>query len=167
MLAAMCAVLGVLSLDFGNMKITFESLPTILGAALFGPLDGMAIGMVGSLIYQLLKYGFSVTTLLWILPYAASGFIVGSYAKKRGFDMSAKQLIFIAVLSELIITTLNTGVMYIDSKVYGYYSFIYIFGTIIPRYVLCVGKAVVYGVSLPLLMRAARAALGHSAPDSD
>ena len=68
MLAAMCAVLGYLSLDFGNLKITFESVPILLGALLLGPIDGMAIGGVGTLLYQLVRYGVSVTTLLWILP---------------------------------------------------------------------------------------------------
>ena len=69
MLAAMCAVLGYLSLDFGNLKITFESVPILLGALLLGPIDGMAIGGVGTLLYQLVRYGVSVTTPLWILPY--------------------------------------------------------------------------------------------------
>ena len=59
MLAAMCAVLGYLSLDFGNLKITFESLPILLGAMLFGPADGFLIGTVGTFIYQLLRYGVS------------------------------------------------------------------------------------------------------------
>ena len=31
MLAAMCAVLGYVALDMGNIKITFESLPILLG----------------------------------------------------------------------------------------------------------------------------------------
>ena len=64
MLAAMCAVLGYLSLDFGNLKITFESVPILLGALLLGPIDGMAIGGVGTLLYQLVRYGVSVTTPL-------------------------------------------------------------------------------------------------------
>ena len=38
---AMCAVLGYTSLDFGSLKITFESLPILLSAFLFGPVDGM------------------------------------------------------------------------------------------------------------------------------
>ena len=69
MLAAMCAVLGAVALDVGNLKITLESVPIIVGALLFGSLDGAAIGFVGTLVYQLLRYGVSVTTLLWILPY--------------------------------------------------------------------------------------------------
>ena len=44
MMAAMCAVLGYLALDMGSLKITFESLPVLISAFLFGPLDGMIVG---------------------------------------------------------------------------------------------------------------------------
>ena len=64
MLAAMCAVLGAVSIDLGNLKVTLESIPIIVGALLFGPLDGAMIGFVGTFVYQVLRYGFSVTTFL-------------------------------------------------------------------------------------------------------
>ena len=85
-LAAMCAALGYLSLDFGNLKITFESVPILIGALLFGGLDGAAIGAVGTLIYQLLRYGVTVTTPLWILPYVLCGLVVGVYARRHDFQ---------------------------------------------------------------------------------
>ena len=156
MLAAMCAVLGAVALDAGNLKITLESVPIIVGALLFGSLDGAAIGFVGTLVYQLLRYGVSVTTLLWILPYVVCGLIVGLYAQKRGFSLSTKQTIIIVVIAELVVTTLNTGVMYIDSKIYGYYSAVYIFGSIAVRYAICVGKAIVIGALMPPLVRLLR-----------
>lgn len=156
MLAAMCAVLGVVALDAGNLKITLESVPIIVGALLFGSLDGAAIGFVGTLVYQLLRYGVSVTTLLWVLPYVVCGLIIGLYAQKRGFSLSTKQTIIIVVIAELVVTTLNTGVMYIDSKIYGYYSAVYIFGSIAVRYAICVGKAIVIGALMPPLVRTLR-----------
>lgn len=153
MLAAMCAVLGAISIDLGNLKITLESIPVILGAALFGPIDGALVGFVGTFVYQVIRYGFSVTTLLWMLPYCVCGLIVGFYAKKRSYNLSVKQMIIIVVIAELVITTLNTGVLYIDSKIYGYYSAVYIFGTLVPRYLICVGKAIAEGALLPLLIK--------------
>ena len=158
-LAAMCAVLGMISLDFGNLKITFESLPIIIGALLFGPVDGFAIGGIGALVYQLLRYGVSVTTVLWILPYALCGLLVGAYAKKNDFELSQKKLCFIIVASELMVTLLNTCVMYIDSKIYGYYSFAYIFGTFILRIVISVAKALVFTAVLPALMKPIKKAI--------
>jgi len=156
MLSAMCAVLGYLAIDIGNLKITFESLPILLGALLFGPLDGVVIGGIGTLVYQLLRYGVSATTLLWILPYVLCGLIAGLYSKKRDFNMTGKQLTVMVILNELLITALNTGVLYVDSIIYGYYSSVYIFGTLLPRLIICVAKSVAFALILPTLIKATR-----------
>ena len=156
MLAAMCAVLGYLALDFLNLKITFESVPVLLAALLFGPVDGMAVGGIGTLIYQLLRYGVSATTPLWILPYVLCGALVGLYARKSGFSLSRRRLVTVVVAAELMITVLNTGVLYLDSRLYGYYYPGIILGALALRLVLCVGKAVAYGLVLPVLMRPIR-----------
>ena len=158
MLAAMCAVLGALSIDLGNLKITFEGFPVILGALLFGPLDGMAIGGIGTLVYQLLRYGVSVTTPLWILPYLLAGLLVGVLAK-GGPALSLKRLAAAVFASNLMIFLLNTLVLFLDSKIYGYYSAVYIFGSFFPRLLLCLGKAAAYTAVLPELLRVSRRVL--------
>lgn len=149
MLAAMCAVLGYFSLNFGNLKFTFESLPVHIGALLFGPVDGMVVGGVGTLIYQLLQFGVTATTLLWILPYVLCGLVVGWYARRGNFSLTGRQTVAVVVLSELLITFLNTGALYIDSHIYGYYTPTFITGILGLRLVICVAKAVAYGVALP------------------
>ncbi len=151
-LAAMCAVLGAIAIDLNSIKITLESFPVLLGALLFGPLDGLAIGFVGTLLYQLLRYGVSVTTLLWILPYCVGGLLAGWYARRHQFHLTMGQSIFIAVATELLITTMNTGVMYLDARIYGYYFKGFITAMLLPRYGICVVKAVVYGVLLQRLL---------------
>ena len=156
MMAAMCAVLGYISLDMGNLKVTFESLPILISALLFGPVDGMIVGGMGTLIYQLLKYGVSATTLLWMAPYIICGLIVGFYAKKKNFSLTNGQIMMVVVLNELLITAMNTGVLYFDSKLYGYYSAAFIFGSLVPRIAICVGKAVAFGLVLPALTKAVR-----------
>ena len=159
MLAAMCAVLGYVALDMGNIKITFESLPILLGALLFGPLDGMLIGGVGTLIYQLLRYGVAVMTPLWILPYVLCGLLVGWWAKRKDFSLSARERIVLVVLGELLVTVLNTGVLYLDSKLMGYWFPGFISGMLALRLAVCVVKAVVFALVLPSLMQAAGLAL--------
>ena len=154
MLAAMCAVLGYVALDVGNLKITFESVPILIGALLFGPLDGAAVGFVGTLIYQLLRYGVSATTLLWILPYVLCGALAGAYAKRHGFALNQRRLTCAVVTNELLITALNTVVLYIDSRIYGYYSAAFIFGSLTLRVIICVAKALAYSFALPPLLRA-------------
>ena len=151
-LAAMCAALGSISIDLGNLKFSFESLPVIIGALLFGPVDGVFIGGIGTFMYQFLRYGLTVTTPLWILPYVLCGLVVGLYARKRSFHLDVSQLAFIITLASLLIFVLNTGVLYIDSKVY---SFVYIFGTIVPRTLICFAKAAVFTAIMPALLKAA------------
>ena len=151
MLAAMCAVLGYLSLDFGNLKITFESVPILLGALLLGPIDGMAIGGVGTLLYQLVRYGVSLTTPLWILPYVRCGLVVGAGAARQGFHPGRRESTVLIVSGELLITLLNTVTLYIDSKLYGYYYPGLILAPLALRLAICVGKSAVFSAVLPQL----------------
>ncbi len=161
LLAAMCAVLGAISLDFGNLKVTFESLPVLVAALLFGPIDGLAVGGIGTLLYQVLRYGVTATTALWILPYILCGLLTGLYAKKRAYTLSTKQMAFIMFAMSIMIFALNTLVLYIDSKIYGYYSAVFIFGSMVPRVLICLAKAAVFTAIMPPLLRAAKRGLGE------
>lgn len=151
MLAAMCAVLGYVALDMGSIKLTFESLPVLLGALLFGPVDGMLIGGVGTLIYQLLRYGVSATTALWIAPYVVCGLIVGAVSKRGRFSLDRGRTLALVVAAELAVTALNTGAIYVDSRIYGYYHPAIITGMLGIRLVVCVVKAAAFGAILPTL----------------
>lgn len=156
MLVAMCTVLASIALQLGgNFKVTFESVPVHIGALLFGSIDGMLIGGIGTFVYQVLfsGYGITLTTVLWILPYIVCGALVGAYAKSKNYALSRGQLMFIILVSELAITLLNTFALYVDSKLYGYYSAAFVFGTLAARLVLCVGKSVVYGTVMPTLIK--------------
>lgn len=153
MLAAVCAVLGYIALDLGNLKVTFESLPILLAAFLFGPFDGMFVGGIGTLVYQLLRYGVSVTTPLWILPYVLCGLFAGLLYRKRKSRVDARRILLIVIVMEVMILLINTGVIYIDSKVYGYYSAVYVFGSFGIRTIICIAKAIAFGIVLPLLMK--------------
>lgn len=156
MLSAMCAALGYFSVDMGNMKITFEAFPVLAAALLFGPLHGAIVGTLGTGIFQLLKYGITVTTGLWILPYAAAGVVLGLYAVKQNFEYDRISLIVAIVLTELLITVLNTGAIYIDSVIFGYYSKAYVFGSLAVRIGLNVIKGILFGLIMPELLKAVR-----------
>ena len=159
MLAALCAVLRYVSIDIGNsMRITLESFPIALGAMLLGPLDGAAIAFVGNLIYQLLRHGITATTLLWIAPYVIAALLIGWAAKASGFQMSRTKTVAVMLIAELLITALNTGALFIDSKIYGYYG-AYLFALTIPRLALALAKGIVFGAILPPLTGAIKKAL--------
>lgn len=152
MMAALCAVLGYTALDLGTLKITFESLPVIFAALMFGPSDGILVGITGTFIYQVLRYGLSPTTPLWILPYAAAGLIAGAYAKKHDFSNSGREIRIIIFTAELTIFIFNTLAIYVDSKVFGYYSVPYVWGKIGIRFLICLVKSAVFGAFTPKLL---------------
>ncbi|MDO5338906.1 MAG: ECF transporter S component [Eubacteriales bacterium] len=153
MLAALCAVLGYIALDLGNIKITFEGIPVLISALLFGPVDGLIVGGLGTFVYQILRYGFTATTFLWILPYVIYGFLMGAYAKKVNYKFNYILTGIVIILGELMITALNTGSLVIDSKIYGYYTPVFIYGSLGIRLIICFGKGIVLSVVLPALMK--------------
>ena len=160
MLIAMYVVLSLFSINLGNMKITLDSLPIIVGAALLGPLDGFLIGFFGSFLNQLLTFGLTPTTIIWVLPAAIRGLLIGLYAKHCHFDMSFLQTQIITISTALIVTALNTGALYLDSKIYGYYSFAFIFGAVIPRIFTGILTAFVFGSILPYIVKPVKKFLG-------
>ena len=157
-LAAVCAVLGYYGPDFGNLKITFEGLPVLLAALLMGPLNGAAVGGIGTLLYQLLRYGVTATTPLWILPYVLCGLLVGRIGDRCAPEKSYGRLALTVLAGEGLIFLLNTGVIYLDSKIYGYYSFAYVFGSFFLRAGICAAKTLIYAALLPTLLAALRRA---------
>ncbi len=130
MFAAMVTVLAAAAIKTGNLKITIEAMPVFLGALMLGPIDGMVIGGIGTLLYQLLSYGVTATTALWIAPYVLLGLCVGAVSARHGYACTKRQLVLLVVLGELGITALNTASLYIDSLIYGYYSPVFVFGTL-------------------------------------
>ena len=87
-----------------------------------------------------------------MLPYIVLGFIAGFYAKKKNFRMNATELGVLTVICELVVTLLNTLVILIDSKIYGWYYPTLITGSLVIRLGVCIAKAIVFGViPYPLL----------------
>lgn len=159
---ALCAAIYVVlsnlvGLNLGPVKLSLDGFPILLGAVLFGPVDGFVIGFLGNFISQLLgPYGISATTVLWALPPAVLGLFVGFGAKKLGHKaLSVKTAGLMVFIGLLIDTTLTTGVMWVDCLVYQY-SFVTYAPYIIWRYAADVIKAVVYALLLPPVARALR-----------
>ena len=151
--AALYMVLDMLAISLSaNIKITFGGLPILLASFLLGPVYGAAAGTVGSFISQMLKYGFSATTVLWILPAAVRGISAGLLFiafKKR---TKIIPLGITIITSSILVTAYNTLAIYVDSVVNHYYSFVYVFGDTVWRVVSSLLSAIVYtAIILPLL----------------
>ncbi len=159
-IALMAAIYIVLSMNFsvklGNIHITFGSLPTIVGALCFGPLDAVCIAALGEFTKQLLRYGISYTTILYMLPPMLRAFTVGMgalMAKKRGYNIEDKGLLYIStcMLAAILTTIANTMVNLVDSIIFGYYSPALIYGDLLYRlFVGVITAAVVALVAKPL-----------------
>ena len=160
MLTAVHLVLTLtLTVNLGWMRITFNGLPIILAGLLYGPVGGMVTGILGRFLSDLLPYGITVTTPLWVLPAAVRGLIVGYVAKRMNYSLTKGQMTSLIVLSSLIVTTLNTGAIYLDSVIYGYYTYAYVFGDIGTRYVSGIATAIVLALITPPLLRPLERAL--------
>ena len=147
-LIALYVVLSFVSLNFGFLKLSFALLPVFLSALCFGAVDAVAVGAVASFIQQMLTYGFTATTVLWMLPPIVLGALVGLYARSKQFDMTIRQHAFIIAIGCLTVTTINTVVMLIDGWVYGY-PVAFTFSVVSLRYVSSIAMAVIYTIVVP------------------
>ena len=164
MLIAVYIVLSILTpIKLSNFKFTFEAFPILVAGLLLGPVDGLLVGAIGSTIYQLLfsGYGITPTTPLWVLPHALSGLIVGLYAKYKKYDLDFKNTVFISIISALLVTSLNLLALYVDSKMFGYYSKTLVFGNIIFKIITGILLSIIYSSVLPKLLAFLKKQLGR------
>ena len=94
MFAAMVTVLGLVSISTGNLKITVEALPVFLGALMLGPIDGMVIGGIGTLLaaFGLLNAFQGFLSLMSALIPPLAGVLIAAYwivgkGKKENFEV--------------------------------------------------------------------------------
>lgn len=158
-------VLSYLAIPLGGLKITFEHFPVILSAIAFGPADAMLVGGLGELINQMVTYGFTLTTVLWILPILFRGAFLGILSKlwsnRMGADAICKSrfplaFIIICIVSGLFASCLNTFAFYVDSKMLGYYQYALVFGTFLMRVLMSAISSFLMGLMTKAVLYALR-----------
>ncbi len=152
-LAALFIVLDLISIKMGPIKITFGGLPIILASIMYGPIDGMAVGFVGSFIPQLITYGFGPTTLLWVLPAVIRGLLMGLLFKAFKKSLKPTILGIEIIISSLVVTVLNTIVSIIDGIVWGY-PYELALGVTVFRFVSSIITAILYTVLATVIIKA-------------
>ena len=160
-LIALYFVLSWASVEIGGIKLTFVGLASIIAAMVYGPIDGFLVGFLGAFCEQMLKYGFTATTLLWLLGPAMRGLIVGCAKVIFKKAMSTENLlknrrpyVFFAasILAGLVVSVFNTMAFYIDAKMFHYYTYELIFGVFWLRLLLGAAASVLMAlVTLPVL----------------
>ena len=156
MLAALYFALSMLAIPMGGLKLTFEHLPIIITALLFGPLDALIVGALGELINQMMTFGFTPTTILWMTPAMFRGLSMGLCAKflanHAGLPAVLEKKLPVAflvtcVISGLICSLLNTFTLYVDSKMFGYYSYAMVVGVFWVRLAASAASSVLMSIA--------------------
>ena len=170
-LAALYVILtAFVSIKAGNLHISIASLPIVVCALLYGPGDAVVIAVLGEFMNQMLSYGFTVTTPLWLIPPALRGLVVGiaaraAYKRGRVLEASVWQYYAVCVAAALTTTLSNTLVIWLDSVLLGYYSYAYVFGDFAVRVVTSlITVAVVATVAIPVAMALRKAGFGAKRP---
>ena len=158
MTAALCFILTLLSVKIGNLHISFGSLPIVVSALLFGPLEAASAAFTAEFLNQLLTYGLTITTPLWLIPPVLRALIIGLAARRfkaRSGKCPEDAPVFLfltCILSAVIVTVTNTAGIYLDSLIFGYYTFVYVFGSFFIRLLTgIITAAAIAAVSMPLI----------------
>lgn len=161
--------LSFFSVIIAGVKVTIEDLPVVICAVVFGPIDAAIVGFLGEFTNQMLTYGFTPTTLLWILPAVARGLFIGicvHFMKKRHttediFRSKRVILVFvICAISGVIASVLNTLAFYVDAKMFNYYEYHMVLGVFWIRVALgIVASSLMAAVSIPITLALKRTRL--------
>ncbi len=154
MIAAHVVLSSYFTIKTPVINVGFSSLPIAVAALMYGPLGGFEVGFIGSFLQQLISYGLMPTTVIWVIPYAVFGLLIGSYAKLKNYRLSRVQLVGIILFSTIVMTVINTLGMFVDSKIYGYYSFKAVFAAVPLRLLSGLVRSVIYAAIIyPLVSR--------------
>ena len=78
LIAMMFLLKRTIAIETPYIKINFASLPIVLAAMMFGPLEGAVVAVIGEFIAQVIgPYGLMPTTFIWIWPPAIRPLVVG------------------------------------------------------------------------------------------
>ena len=125
LLTAMMVLLTMtLSIQAPYGKLSFGSLPVVLAAMLFGPLEGAAVAVLGEFIVQVIgPYGLTPTTIIWVWPPAIRALVIGGaalWARRSGTRLERRPVVCYAacIIGANLTTVGNTIGMWLDSLVY-------------------------------------------------
>lgn len=156
-MAALYLPLARMAIEIGTLKLSFGSLPVTVLAMLAGPVEAVAAAAIGEFLKQLLSYGFTATTLLWVIPPVLRGLLIGLAASRlartgRRLEERTAVCYAVGVGAALVTTLVNSLILWADSVLYGYYLPGYVLGNLALRLAVGVITAVLVAmVSMPMV----------------
>ena len=172
MLVAIYVVLRYFSIPFGEFfRFTLAPFSVILCALLYGPVDGLIVGLLGEFLSQVLgPYGLTQTTLLWCIGETVRGGTLGLcawlflrkwlFAAERPNARQTAILLVCCAITGILAAFGQTFALYVDSKLLGYYSYLMVFGVLVWRVVVYVVVSALLGyLCLPIIAALRKAKL--------
>lgn len=172
MLVAVYVVLRYFSIPFGDFfRFTLAPFSVILCAMLYGPVDGLIVGLVGEFLSQILgPYGLTQTTLLWCIGETVRGGTLGLcvwlflrkhlHAAEKLRGRQKLMLVLFCSLTGILAAFGQTFALYVDSKLFGYYTYLTVFGVLIWRLLVYVVVSGLLGyLCLPVITALKKAKL--------
>ncbi len=163
-LIAVYVVLRFFNIPMGNsFRFTLAAFPVVLCALLYGPADGLLVGLLGEFLSQVLgPYGLTPTTLLWCLGETMRGGVLGLCSilfLRKGMLRSKKpekktmiSMLVCCVITGILAALGQTFALYVDSKMFGYYTYAIVFGVMVWRMLVYAALAAAFGyLSLPII----------------
>lgn len=149
-LIALYIVLAFFKIQIGNiLRFNMASFAVVMCAVAFGPVDGLIVGFLGEFLAQILgPYGLTPTTVLWALPEAIRGGLLGLAIVSFKLMYKSKLVPYMAasIVTGVLASLGNTFALYVDSKMYGYYSYYLVFGVLIIRLTIAVVLSSCFGL---------------------
>lgn len=163
-LISIYVVLRFFNIPVGNsFRFTLAPFSVILCAMLYGPVDGLLVGLLGEFLSQILgPYGLTPTTLLWCLGETLRGGVLGLCSLRlfrNGLLSPGKvekrhlvSMLICCILTGVLAALGQTFALYVDSKMFGYYSYTIVFGVMVWRILIYVLMAGAFGyLSVPII----------------
>ena len=163
-LIAIYVVLRFFNIPVGNyFRFTLASFSVILCALLYGPVDGLLVGLLGEFIAQVTgPFGLTATTPLWCVGETVRGGVLGLCSRlflRKGLLAAEKPerkhvvwLLICCGLTGVLAALGQTFALYVDSKMFGYYTYIMVFGVMLWRILIYIVLACLFGyLSLPII----------------
>ena len=154
-----------------SFRFTLAPFAVILCSLLYGPVDGLVVGLLGEFLSQILgPYGLTPTTLLWCLGETSRGLTLGLCAVLflRKWLLSIQQpngkqiaiVLLCCMLTGILAALGQTFALYVDSNMFGYYRYEIVFGVLIWRILVYVLLSAAFGyLSMPIITALRKAKL--------
>ena len=150
---ALYFALSFASFNLGVTRISMTGLPVIFISVVYGPLEGVFVGAIGELLYQIAFYGLMPNTILWLLPPVARALIVGFMFRHKDPAKHPVLWIVTTALSCLAVTIINTFSLWAVGWLFYEMTGKEIFIAILVRIGTSILTAIVYAAIVPSLFR--------------